>query len=134
MATKGDDIVKSIQSTRAIKSFDKGITQSKSIYQFNPTTGSFDYVVKKNPFDYKFKHVKDLSDSEVKILYDDLKTSGVITPEFEFAIGKQYNPYFTYSIKPIDPKDAFHVSTSLPGAVNVSGKRSPEILESAIKE
>ena len=134
LLTKGDDAIKSVKSTHAIKSFNKGITQSKSAYQFHPGTGSFNFVIETKPFDYKFKHVKDLSDSEIKVLYDDLKTSGIITPEFEFAIGKQYNPYFTYSIKPIDPKDAFRVSMDLPGSVNVSGKRSPEILESAIKE
>ena len=134
MTTKGDDVIKSAKSTHAIKSFNKGITQSKSSYQFNPTTGSFDSIVEKTPFDYKFKHVKDLSDSEIKLLYDDLKTSGIITPEFEFAIGKQYNPYFTYSVKSIDPKDAFHVSIDLPNNVDVKGNRSPEIIENAIKE
>lgn len=133
LTTKADDAIKSVQRAHAIKSFNKGITQSKPVYQFNSGTGSFNFVVEK-PLDYKFKYVKDLSDSEIKLLYKDLKTSGIVTPGFEFAVGKKYNPYFTYTIKPIDPKDAFIVSTKIPYDIDLGGQRSPEILENAIKE
>jgi hypothetical protein len=68
LSTKGDDVVKSVQNTHAIKSFNKGITQSKFVYNLNPKTGSFDFVIKQKPFNYKFKHVKDLSDSEIRVL------------------------------------------------------------------
>lgn len=119
---KGDDVLKTAKKVRELKRFNSGLQDVSTTLKFNSSTGSFDPVLT-SPFNYKFKNIQNLTDDEIKILYHDLKQSGVITPEFEFAIGKQYNPYFTFDIKHINPENARRVYFDLPWEVSELRRR-----------